>query len=266
MVRTQVAYLEAEWKLRPDRPRIDTRETRLAVTSPVDVEVHDARPAQRTGMLDLDTNGFVLAQHESAVTDFRDRDRIRDTYVPEMSELLSSLTGADDVFWFPFAPLRNEAPDDFFAAYSQYMHCDYAPLAADRLTTDLLRRANSPLADDHAGWDFAWFNLWRPVDWQVEMRPLTIVDASTVDPSDIVEYRPAPDALASLPVHEDQHRLSYFPAMQTNEVAIFKQLDSRPDRAMVCPHTSFVDPDSPIDARPRRSFEIRLVCAFAPTS
>lgn len=264
MVRTKVDYLDAEWKTRRGRPQIHSNETRLAVTSPVDVEVHDARPAQRAGLLDLDSNGFVLAEHETAVTDFRDRNQIRDLYVPEMSELLSSLTGADEVFWFAFAPLRNEAPDDFFAAYSLYMHCDYAPRFADQLTIDLLQRRDSPLAHDHAGWEFAWFNLWRPVDWEVQERPLTIVDASTVDRSDIVEYRPAADALASLPVHDDQHRLSYFPAMQTNEVAIFKQLDSRPSRALVCPHTSFVDPDSPADARPRRSFELRLVCAFAP--
>ncbi len=51
-----------------------------------------------------------------------------------------------------------------------------------------------------------------------------------------------------------------------DEVLIFKQLDSRPDKAQVCPHTSFVHPDTAPDALERRSIELRMMCAFAPAT
>ena len=264
MPRAQVGYLNAEWKHRSERPRILSGETRRANTSLHDVEVRDARPLHRDGTLGLDTNGFILAEHQSEVTDFSDAEQVRQVYAAEMSELLQGLTGADEVFLFPFAPLRNEAPDHFLGAYSLYMHCDYAERTRDRMTRALLRRCGSPLAETAEGWEFAWYNLWRPVDWEVQSQPLTIVDAETVDSDDVVEYHPAEGSIASLPVFNEQQRLYYFPGMQTNEVAIFKQLDSRPDHARTCPHTSFADPDSPPDALPRRSLELRLMCAFSP--
>ena len=263
MPRATVGYLNSEWKLRSDRPRVLSGETRRANTSPQEVDIEDARPLQDSGRLDLDTNGFVLAEHRSAVSDFRDPDQIKKVYVGEMTELLQGLTGADHLFWFNFSPLRSEDPDHFLSAYSLYMHCDYSPKVRNGLIRALLQRRGSELAHEQESWDFAWFNLWRPVDWDVETRPLTIADATTIDPDDVLEYHPAEGALAAMPVHDAAQRLYYFPGMRTDEVAVFKQLDTRNDQAQVCPHTSFDDPDSHPDGRPRRSFELRLMCAFA---
>jgi len=261
---TEVGYLNPEWKGRTEPPRILSGATRRANTSPQSVEVHDARALAEAGGLDLDTNGFIHARHRSSVTDFRDPAQIRDVYLHEMSELLSGLTGADQVFAHFFAPIRSENPEFFFGAYSLYMHCDYALSVEQKRIREVLKLHNSPLAEAAPGWDFAWYNVWRPIDHEVQARPLTLLDASTLDPADVVEYRPTDDEFASLPVFDERQRLYYFPRMQTDEVAIFKQLDTRRERAQVCPHTSFHDPDSPPDALPRRSIELRLMCAFAP--
>ena len=263
MLHTQVGYVNSEWKGREERPRILSGSTRRANTSLQDVEIHDARPLRARGDLDLDTNGFVLVQHPTRFADFRDRERILQTYLPEMCELLRGLTGAQEIFAFDFAPLRSENPDSFLGAYSLYMHCDYADSIQPFLNQKIMRDAGSPLADDAEGWEFAWYNLWRPVDYEVQTRPLTLIDARTVDPSDIIEYYPAEENFASLPVYDDKQRLYYFPRMQTDEVAIFKQADTRRERAQVCPHTSFDDPDAAPHALPRRSIELRLMCAFA---
>ena len=64
-----------------------------------------------------------------------------------------------------------------------------------------------------------------------------------------------------MPVYNPDHEFFYFPRMQTREVLVIKQLDSRPDRAVSCPHTSF-DEAAPEDAPGRRSIEVRLMCAF----
>lgn len=264
MPHTRVGYLNSNWKHHPERPRILSGATRRANTSLRDVEVHDARPLHAQGALDLDTNGFVLTRHQTAVTEFRDPAQVEQIHVPEMSELLCGLTGADEVFAHAFAPLRSENPEQFLGAYSLYMHCDYAESIQDRITRQLLRDHDSPLADAAEGWEFAWYNLWRPIEREVQMRPLTIMDGSTVDPWDVVEYHPAENQIASLPVFSEKQRLYYFPRMQTDEVLVFKQLDTRRDRAQVCPHTSFEDPESPPDALARRSIELRLMCGFAP--
>ena len=54
----------------------------------------------------------------------------------------------------------------------------------------------------------------------------------------------------------------HVPAMRPDEVLVFKQLDSRPDLAFVCPHTSFEDPTTLPDAPPRQSIDIRFLCVF----
>ena len=113
-------------------------------------------------------------------------------------------------------------------------------------------------------YDFALYNLWRPIGCEVQRDPLTIMDASTVNLEDILEYRLSErnDAVAALPLFNAQQRFYYVPHMQTNEVLVFKQQDSRAGLAQVCPHTSFVDPTSPADAAERQSIEVRVVCVF----
>ena len=129
---------------------------------------------------------------------------------------------------------------------------------------DQLARFSSPLEDEMERWDFAWYNVWQPIDHEVVQNPLTLLDASTLDPDSVVEYfaTKGDEGIASLPIHSSEHRLYYFPRMQTDEVVVFKQLESRPDRATVCPHTSFYDPAAADDAVGRRSIEMRVMCAF----
>jgi hypothetical protein len=51
--------------------------------------------------------------------------------------------------------------------------------------------------------------------------------------------------------------------MQPDEALLIKCFDSKTDgRARFVPHTSFDDPTSPPDARPRVSIEMRTVAFF----
>ena len=120
MPTTQVGYLNAEWKQRDELPRISSGETRRANTSLRTVEVHDARPLDAAGTLDLDTHGFVHARRATSATDFRDPAHVKDVYIPEMADLVRERTDADQVFAHFFAPIRSEDPEFFFGAYSLY--------------------------------------------------------------------------------------------------------------------------------------------------
>ena len=52
------------------------------------------------GELSLDTNGFVLTPHETAVKDFYDPEEVKSVYYPEVERLLKRVTGAERVVIF----------------------------------------------------------------------------------------------------------------------------------------------------------------------
>jgi hypothetical protein len=52
------------------------------------------------GKLSLDTNGFVLTEHETAVKDFYDPEEVKSVYYPEVERLLKRVTGAERVLIF----------------------------------------------------------------------------------------------------------------------------------------------------------------------
>jgi hypothetical protein len=55
---------------------------------------------KRLDDLSLDTNGFVLVPHETAVKDFYDPDEVRSVYYPEVERLLKRVTGVERVLIF----------------------------------------------------------------------------------------------------------------------------------------------------------------------
>jgi hypothetical protein len=264
-ITAEIAFLNNEWKGRAELARIYSRETRHANTTKHRLPIHNARPLQAAGQLDLDRNGFVLVEHETAFANFDDKKAIETDYFEEMRVLALALTRADDAFTFPFYQLRSRRPANFFDAYSLYMHCDFTwqswQTMAQQIITDQGKGGQYPPDQ----WDFALYNLWRPLYAPVLQSPLTLVDASTMDQDDIVEYRLMPSgetSKAALPVHNPAQRLYYFPDMRPDEVLVFKQQDSREGVARVCPHTAFIDPTAPVDAPDRRSIDIRILCIF----
>ena len=217
----------------------------------------------------------MLARHESALGSSRERDDVVGTYYEEIASLVRRLSGADRVF-VEGHTVRTEDARGFNAAYARYVHCDYslADGGADR--RDIVERSYAR-AFGSGSWEFAWYNTWQPIDFPAHRNPLAVIDARTLDPDDVVDYwytgprvkplparpgKPADASLSSMPVFNPRQRFCYFPRMRTDEIMVFKQLDTRPGRARGCPHTSF-DIDAPRDAPPRRSIEVRVVCAFA---
>jgi hypothetical protein len=62
------------------------------------VAIRDAR--ELLDELSLDTNGFVLTPHETAVKDFYDSEEVKAVYYPEAERLLKRVTGAERVVIF----------------------------------------------------------------------------------------------------------------------------------------------------------------------
>ena len=275
-VQAQVRYLRDEWRQRRGIPEIGDRESRRANTAKHMVAINDARPALERGEIDLDANGFALLRHVSSVGDFRDDAEVKTVYYPEMIALAKAATGAQEVLVIQHL-LRTEDRTDFNKAYARFLHCDYSMNDAQAAAERLLAKRGVPLAD-YRHRHFAWYNAWQPFDHPARRNPLALVDAASVPLADLMDYRYTGysaksadaqgaatgfDSKSSMPARNAAHRFYYVPNMATDEVLLFKQLDTR-RRGGACPHTSFDDPGSPLDAPPRRSIETRLMAVFAP--
>ena len=262
-VQAEVRYLNAEWLDRTDIPVVGDRDSRRANTAKHPVSIHDARCGIADGEITLDVNGFTLLSHTSAVADFRNEDEVRRVYYPEIEALAKRTTGARQVFITQHV-VRTEDTYDFNKAYARFLHCDYT-LDDPRATAMRALEKRALDCREYENDEFAWFNTWQPFDHPVERNPLAVVDASTVAERDVVDYYYTgygARGKSSMPVRDPGHRFYYVPHMQTDELLFLKQLDTRAGLSKLCPHTSFDDPNSPSDAPPRRSIEVRILAVL----
>jgi len=129
--------------------------------------------------------------------------------------------------------------------------------------TDLLEpaRAAELLEGRHAV-----INVWRPLHRPVEQAPLAVCDAQSIAPEDLVAtdliYRDRLGEVYSL-TYNPRHRWFYYPTMTPSEVLLIKTYDSLEDgRARFTAHTAFDDPNTPPDAAPRESIEVRSLVFY----
>ncbi|MCY4128056.1 MAG: CmcJ/NvfI family oxidoreductase [Gammaproteobacteria bacterium] len=260
-VATQVRYLAPSWGKTKKLPRIYDRDSRRANTEKVDVLVRDARDIADT--ITLDVNGFELFDYRSPISDFEDAEAITEVYRPAIAEFVRDLMGANEVFITNHL-IRTEDKSDFNKAYARFVHCDYSLKTARSASLSLLKNRSLD-TESYENAEFAWFNTWQPFDNPVQQNPLAVLDASTIQEGDIVDYvygGTGKSSTSSMPLRREEHQFYYYRDMLPDEVLLIKQLDTRIGRARVSPHTSFVDPNSPLDALPRRSIEVRLMAVF----
>ncbi len=223
------------------------------------VAIHDARPI--AGDVSLDQEGFAVLRHRSAVRDFWSDDEVRRVYYPESEALLKRATGADRVFIFDHTTRRHiPGSEDRSAATrqpSRRVHVDHTARSAPQRVRDFLPDEADRLLRGRV----QIINLWRPICGPVRDQPLTVCDASTVAPHELVPtdlvYRNRVGETYSV-TYSPAHRWYYLPEMTPDEAFLLKCYDSRTDgRARFAPHTAFNDPTAPPDAPPRESIELR---------
>ena len=224
------------------------------------VVVHDMRPVQ--GRLSFARNGFVLLDEPTGVTEFGDAQELA-RYARETEALIARLTGAARVV--SFGPVRrtNASGTHGHNQPAFGAHVDYGARTVADFTRDLLpaQEAERRLAGRHM-----LINVWRPIT-RVESAPLAVCDASTVARDDLFDSEVVGGLgdfnrrslwgfnLAFAP----QHRWYWAPHMQPWEVLAFKLFDSDAHEVQYCAHSAFDNPDTPPDAAPRESVELRTI-------
>ncbi len=232
------------------------------------VTIQDGRPL--IDQFSLEREGFVFVNHETKVKDFYNEEEVRSVYYPEMEQLVKDLSGASRVLIFDHT-LRAE--DDEIREEKKVrepvrrVHNDYTEWSGPQRVRDLLPPEEAEELLKHR---FAVIQTWRPIRKPVQTAPLAIADSMSLETKDMIPTeRRYPDRVGETYhlTFNPSHRWYYFPEMQRNEALVFKCYDSERDgRSRFSAHSAFEDPNSPPDAPPRESIEIRTLAFFPPAT
>lgn len=224
------------------------------------VTVTDARPVR--DQLTVENNGFALLDHKTEMTDYASKEQIDNIFYPEMVELAKQVNGATKAIAFGEVA-RTNAPDSrqhLLPAFAA--HVDYGRKTIEEYTRLIL----GDKADYWLSKRVVLMNFWRPVT-TVYRTPLALCDASTVYADDLnpSEIRGGLDDPNRAPLwgfnlnYNPEHRWYYAHEMQPEEIWAFKLYDSDESRPQWTAHTAIEVPNTPEDAPPRQSMEIRTI-------
>ena len=236
------------------------------------VPIRDARPI--ADRLRLDEHGFELHSRRTAFAAFYDEAAVRERYYPEVQGVVQAIMGALAVVVFDHnvrSAARAARGEQGVRTPVDQVHNDYTEQSGPKRKQEILDAAGrSHLADRHV----AFVNLWRPIVGPVLDNPLTVCDARSVSPEDLVatEIHHFGEDDLTVPRHSGQiqsvrynpeQRWFYVSEMRPQEFLLLKCYDSRADgRARFMPHTGFRNPACPSDFVPRESIEARTLVVF----
>ena len=257
-------------------PRVRVRNARVL----------QARELSRAGASEasfFQEHGFVLLSHRSAVQDWdveaasaANEDPSSHLYGPEVERLVRERLFPDRrVEVWQGAPVRR-GPGTANPDYALGVHQDFGVSPEDfqegleaftgrEIGGAWRARFESP---DVLG--FVMVDFWRSAGMKGPVRhmPLTICDASSVRPEDLVPLSiegitptGCPTNQLGLRYREDQ-RWFYYPEMTPDEVLAFKNFEFRKgegaEQAASCFHSAFEHPETPENTEVRQSSEHRV--------
>lgn len=242
----------------------------------------------------IDNSGFAVYESPAQEKLFTDISAVTTGYYAEVEALLrAKLPGVKKVVIFDHTIRRRI--EGSARAPVQQVHVDQTPWAAEQRVR---RHAPSDEVEDLLQNRYQIINVWRPIQNPASEYPLAVVDWRSTEPSDFVkvdllypkedagvvgkERAPAPDSIPESTdgymvngetyaiAPNDKHRFYYMKDMTPEEAMFIKCFDSRSkmmtdgatDIAHGTPHTAFVDPQTPEDAPPRQSIEVRCLVFY----
>ncbi len=225
------------------------------------VAISDMREIADT--LSVDREGFELLHDTTAVEDLYDDDAIKEVYYSEIEALLRRRFGASQVAIFDVTRRSDEGegaenPGGRRGPASR-LHVDYTAKSGPQRAKDILGE-DEVARLTASGARIIQVNVWRPIRGPVERSPLTLADASSVAPEDLIATDQIfPDRVGEIYnlAHAPAQRWYYAPKMTEDEVLLIKGWDSDDSRAQFTPHSAFNPPEIRDHAPPRESIEVR---------
>ena len=248
------------------RPRYHANDVSRDIlqVEPVDMDIVDAR----SRVVGLDTAGFVLIEHPSAVGDFTSRIEVDTVYRPEMVRLIHALSGADHVVVNSPGILRFSEKSGQAGALDNSRPARFAHVDVSDATAEQFAQRASPT--ERTLGRFVHYNIWRVISAPPQDVALALCDARSVHGEELI----AADAVFDAPgkpewsfeglvvAHRASHRWHWFPDMNRHEAIVFKTHDSDRRHAHCVPHVAFDNPLCPADSAPRVSIEMRAIALW----
>ncbi|KAK4998930.1 hypothetical protein LTR66_001920 [Elasticomyces elasticus] len=218
----------------------------------------------------IDKEGFALQEFKTGFDKWQDDDAVKEQLYPDVVEFLRSNLGAKRVLVFDHtirtkanaAKKLTQETNTSQRAPVMLVHCDYTAESGPVRVRQLL----GDEAEDLLSRRVAFVNVWKPINSVVEERPLAMCDVTTSPQSDFFKlYLRYRDRTGENYVmrYSPAHKWWYFPKMNPEQVILLKTYDSESDgRACFVGHSAFEDPNTPADAKPRESIEIRTIVFF----
>jgi len=214
------------------------------------------------------------------VTNWEDDKEVAEIYYPELAALAQQITGAKKCIVASHITRSTELKPGRRPTAS-FIHNDFCDSFGPQLLAKTAEGVRSKLTDagvtleELASSRLQMLSFWRGAS-TVLQRPLGVIDASSMSPEDLSHFVYSPAGLQQkdwdmpLPVllgmstHSPKHRWGYYPNMETDEVLVKLQYDSKYPAPFngVGVHAAFEDPTSPADAPARVSNECRVFCLF----
>lgn len=225
--------------------------------APTQVSVRDMR-LSGSGM-SFKGNSVGFTDFPTSVHSFDADNDWQQSYDKEVSELLQSQTGAQEVIVFDHT-VRTDDPDAVRAP-ARNVHSDYSVDGAKQRLVDILG------ADKAAEWSrghYAFINVWRPVGAPINSAPLGFIEpSSTADHDWILLDLIYPDrkgqimGIAANPAHD----WLYMSKMTPDEVAFFNIFDNRGLPSIA--HSALDLIEDPTIHTVRKSIESRTLVRYA---
>lgn len=215
----------------------------------------------------LDKQGFALTHHHTRVQDFYDAAEVKRVYYPEVEQLVKEATGANSVVIFDHnvrGDVVEMRADTEIHEPVYRVHNDYTAESALKRIRDVAPSDDVERLLQHR---IIEVNVWRPIRGPLRTMPLGVLDATSLRSDDFVAcdliYR---DRLGEIyyVAHRPEHQWYYYPDMEREEVLLLKCFDSDGTRTRFGAHAAFKHPETPPDAPPRESIEVRTFAFFAP--
>ncbi len=211
----------------------------------------------------LDQDAFqVYSGVPSATTyeTFNDEEQIKKVYYPEVEQfLLDNVSGAHKVVLFDQTIPRQDPNAHRQPVNSA--HSDQTDRAAEWRVR--LHVQDKDEAETLLKGRYRIINVWRPINGAVQAAPLAFASAASVDETtDLVAVeRRGPDRTGETMgvIYNPSVQWKYWSGIDNDERILLKCSDSQPGVGKRCPHTAFVDPRTPVGAKPRESIEVRAL-------
>ena len=255
--------------------------------------VEDLRPQFHN--FGTDKSGFSIFEAPAKEKSFKDDIAVRDGYYREVEQLLKDkLPGVKKVVIFDHTIRRHEQASPRQPV--QQVHVDQTPQAAE---ARVRRHLPADEAEYLIKGRYQIINVWRPIGHPASDFPLAVVDWRTTRPSDFVKIdllypqrndndsddrgkEKLPDEASYMDTKGYEVKGETFGVAPNNEHKFYYMKDMRPDEAMFIkcfdsrsqinggekgvadctPHTAFIDPDTPKDAKGRQSIEVRCLVFY----